>query len=174
MTAEYHSIDLGQLALVPGDGRRLDVAVVPGSLMIAGQSYEPEARTAPARLDVSRTAAGFAFRLRFVVDLEGPCVRCLTDAAVRIEVDAREVDQPGSGDEELESPYVEGDELGLSAWAHDALALAMPVRFLCREDCAGLCPVCGQSLNDADPADHEHGAEAGDPRWAKLRELKLE
>jgi uncharacterized protein len=174
MTAQYHSIDLGQLALVPGDGRRLEVEVVPGSLTIGGQSYEPEMRTAPARLDVSRTAAGYAFRLRFAVDLAGPCVRCLTDAAVRIEVDAREVDQPGSDDEELESPYVEGDELDLSGWAHDALALAMPLRFLCREDCAGLCPACGQSLNDADPAEHEHGRQGGDPRWAPLRELKLD
>jgi uncharacterized protein len=174
MAAEYHSIDLGQLGLTPGDGRRLEVEVLPGSLTIAGQSYEPAARTAPARLDVSRTAAGYAFRLRFSVDLAGPCVRCLDDAAVRIEVDAREVDQPGSDDEQLESPYVEGDELDLSWWAHDALALAMPLRFLCRDDCAGLCPVCGQSLNDADPAHHQHAAPEGDPRWAKLRELKLD
>jgi uncharacterized protein len=174
MAAEYHSIDLGQMALTPGAGRRLEVEVVPGTLTIGGQPYEPASRTASARLDVSRTAAGYAFRLRYAVDLAGPCVRCLTDANVRIEVDAREVDQPGSGDEELDSPYVEGEELDLSAWAHDALALAMPFRFLCRDDCAGLCPVCGESLNDADTADHEHGAETGDPRWAKLRELKLD
>jgi uncharacterized protein len=90
---------------------------------------------------------------------------------MRVEVDAREVDQPGSADEELRSPYVEGDELDVRGWAHDALALAMPGQFLCRPDCAGLCPVCGVSLNDADPAEHEHGR-ARDPRWDKLRELQ--
>jgi uncharacterized protein len=42
---------------------------------------------------------------------------------------------------------------------------------LCRPDCLGLCPQCGANLN-ADP-EHAH-AEAPDPRWAKLRELKLE
>jgi hypothetical protein len=43
------------------------------------------------------------------------------------------------------------DELDLARWAHDALALALPIQLLCRPDCKGLCPVCGASLNDADP-----------------------
>ena len=46
--------------------------------------------------------------------------------------------------------------LDAGRWAHDAAILAIPLAFLCRPDCAGLCPVCGESLNDADPADHEH------------------
>ena len=41
-----------------------------------------------------------------------------------------------------------------------------------REDCLGLCPVCGENLNEADPQAHRH-EDAGDPRWAKLRDLKL-
>ena len=125
------------------------------------------------RLDVSRTAAGYALRLRLVAGVTGDCVRCLGPANVRVEVDAREVEQQGSSDEELRCPYVEGDELDLRSWAHDALVLSMPGQFVCRSDCAGLCPVCGASLNDADPADHQHDA-GGDPRWAKLRELKLD
>ena len=97
-------------------------------------------------------------------------MRCLDDARVEVAVDAREVDQPSSDDEELTSPYVDDGILDLAAWAHDALALALPQQLLCRPDCAGLCPVCGESLNDADPAAHEHPREP-DPRWAKLREL---
>jgi uncharacterized protein len=88
-----------------------------------------------------------------------------------VEIDAREVDQPGGGDE-LSSPYVAREELDLAAWAHDALALGLPDQLLCREDCAGLCPECGADLNDAGP-EHRHEA-ALDPRWAKLRELKFE
>ncbi len=98
---------------------------------------------------------------------------CLEPARQRIEVDAREVHQPGSGDEELESPYVDEELLLLTDWARDALVLAMPERFLCRPDCAGLCPVCGESLNDVDPETHHHEAPP-DPRWDKLRELKQE
>ena len=87
-----------------------------------------------------------------------------------LEVDAREVSQPGGGDE-LESPYVVDGVLDLRAWARDALALALPNQILCRPDCAGLCAICGADLNEAGP---EHGHErAPDPRWAKLEELEV-
>ena len=100
-------------------------------------------------------------------------MRCLGGAALDAEVDAREVAQENTDDEELLSPYVTDDELDLGRWTHDAAVLAIPTQFLCRPDCAGLCQVCGESLNDADPADHEHET-APDPRWAKLKELKLD
>ena len=98
-------------------------------------------------------------------------MRCLADARPPVAVDAREVDQPGGG-EELSSPYVEGEVLDVSAWARDALVLALPAQILCRADCAGLCPVCAANLNETGP-DHGH-ERAPDPRWAKLRELRLE
>ncbi len=114
---------------------------------------------------------GYALRLRFQAALEGPCMRCLKQAAPIVEVESREVDRPGGG-EELQSPYVRDETLDLAAWARDAFALAAPAKVLCREDCAGLCPVCAADLNEAPPG-HHHAAEP-DPRWAKLRELKLE
>jgi uncharacterized protein len=101
-------------------------------------------------------------------------MRCLEDAAVEAEVDAREIDQVDAEDEELRSPYVSeehGTVLDVDRWAHDAAILALPSRILCRPDCAGLCPLCGESLNDADPKDHEH-EKPTDPRWAKLDELR--
>ena len=110
-------------------------------------------------------------RIRFEAAIAGPCVRCLGDARVAVAVDAREVDQALADDEELRSPYVSDGVLALADWAHDALALALPLKLLCRADCAGLCPVCGISLNDADPGQHDHGEQL-DPRWAKLRELQ--
>ena len=53
-------------------------------------------------------------------------MRCLEEAAVETEVDAREVDQSDTDDEELRSPYVVEDELDLGRWAHDAAVLALP------------------------------------------------
>ena len=136
-----------------------------------GQRYEVPGRAVDAVLDVAHTVSGYALRLRFEAELDGPCVRCLEEAGHGVAVDSREVDQPG-GVEELSSPYVEGDELDLHGWARDALALTLPAQIVCREDCLGLCSVCGQNLNEAGP---EHGHEAEpDPRWAALRELKLE
>jgi uncharacterized protein len=60
--------------------------------------------------------------------------------------------------------------LDLAQWARDAYALTLPNQIVCRVDCAGLCPECGLNLND-EP--HAHDS-APDPRWAKLRELRLE
>ena len=88
-----------------------------------------------------------------------------------VAVEAREVDVPGGG-EEMSSPYVHDETLDLAGWARDAFALAMPSTILCRPECAGLCPVCAADLNEAGPEHHHESAP--DPRWAKLRELKLE
>lgn len=166
-------IDLARLSLSHGEGRRLELPVRLEPLELGGQSYAVVPDTVTARLDVSRPSSGWAFRLRLPLRIEGPCMRCLEGASLATEVEAREVAQEDTDDEELRSPYVEDDELDLGRWAHDAAVLALPAQFLCRPDCAGLCPVCGESLNDADPADHEHESEP-DPRWEKLKELKLD
>lgn len=171
MAAEYHTIDLDRLALKPGQGMRMDLALDTGEFVFGASAYELEERPVTSRLDISRTAAGYAMRLRFAGHLRGPCVRCLERARIELEVDSREVDQPASRDEELLSPYVEEGIVDLARWAHDALALALPDKPLCRPDCAGLCPVCGESLNDAEEGAHDHPREP-DPRWAKLRELR--
>jgi uncharacterized protein len=166
-------IDLGRLSLSFGEGARLDLGIRLDPLQLGGQTYAPARDSIDVRLDVSRPSNGHAFRLRFPLRIEGPCMRCLDPAAVETEVDAREIDQADTDDEELRSPYVVDGDLDVGRWAHDAAVLATPTRILCRPDCAGLCPVCGESLNDADPAAHEHDT-GGDPRWAKLRDLKLE
>src|SRR5919204_6955801 len=126
MGAGYHSVDLSRFALRPGEGRKLELDVDPGALDLAGQRYVIRGDAVPARLDLSRTAAGYAVRMRFAAHVDGPCMRCLEDADVAVEVDAREVDQPRTADEELTSPYITDDQLELARWAHDALALAMP------------------------------------------------
>jgi DUF177 domain-containing protein len=171
--AQYaDTIDLSSLNLPPGGGTRFDAIVRMAPIELGGQRYAVGPGNVEARVDVSRTTSGWSFRLRFEAALTGPCMRCLADAAPVIAVEAREVDQPGGG-EELRSPYMREGELELSDWAHDALVLALPTRLLCRPDCRGLCPVCGQNLNDADPDEHRH-ERAPDPRWAKLSELKLD
>lgn len=164
-------IDLARLSLAHGDGKRLELPVRLDPFELGGQTYLARPDNPSARLEVSRHSSGYAFRLRFPVHLEGPCMRCLEAAQLDLEVDAREVDQAGTEDEELRSPYVADDELDVGRWAHDAALLAIPNQLLCRPDCAGLCPVCGEPLNDA--PDHHHDA-APDPRWAKLDDLKLD
>jgi DUF177 domain-containing protein len=162
------TIDLARLSLSHGEGKRLDGPVRLDPLEMGGQTYVANPGSPRVRLEISRPSGGYAFRLRFPFHLEGLCMRCLDPATVDLEVDAREVDQQNTEDEELRSPYVVDEELDIGRWAHDAAVLAIPTQFLCRPDCAGLCPTCGESLNDSGP--HEHGS-APDPRWDKLREL---
>jgi uncharacterized protein len=163
--------DLGRLGLSSGEGRRLDLDVPVDPFEFGGQTYLVPGRQVSATLDVSHTTTGYSLRLRFEAALSGPCMRCLEEAGHAIDVDAREVDQPGGG-EELRSPYMEEGALDVHAWARDALALALPTQIVCRAECLGLCAVCGENLNQAGP-EHAHEREP-DPRWAALRELKLE
>jgi uncharacterized protein len=172
MTAIADEFDLGGLQLNVGEGRRVELGVRIEPLVLGAERYAVEPENVPVTLEVSRmTGSGYALRLRLKAALEGSCMRCLKQAAPEVEVEAREVDRPGAG-EELESPYVDGEKLDLAAWARDAFVLAAPVKVLCRDECAGLCQVCAADLNDVGP-EHRHEP-AQDPRWAKLRELKLE
>jgi uncharacterized protein len=165
-------LDLGRLDLRPGEARHMDLTVPVEGVTFGGQSYVLDPSDVDVRVDVSRmNGGGLALRLRGASELTGPCMRCLTDARQAISIDAREVDQPGGGDE-LESPYVEGDDLDVAAWTRDAFVLALPAQVLCRDDCAGLCTVCGEDLNHAGP-EHAHETEP-DPRWAKLNELRFD
>ena len=172
MAAETHDFDLAGLRLRAGEGRRLELDVRIAPLLLGSERYAADPERVPVLLDLSRmTGDGYALRLRFDASLVGPCVRCLKEAAASVLVDAREADRPGAG-AELESPYVDAQTLNLAAWARDAFLLAAPLKVLCREDCAGLCPVCAADLNEAGPEHHHE--RAPDPRFAKLRELKLE
>jgi DUF177 domain-containing protein len=171
MAPRTHDFDLAGLRLTAGEGRKLTLEVPIEPLTLGSEPYEAEPASVPVELNVSRmVGGGYALHIRFAAHVHGPCMRCLKDASPQVEVDAREVDRPGSG-EELDSPYVSEEVLDVAGWVRDAFALAMPAKILCREDCAGLCPVCAVGLNEAGP-DHYHES-APDPRWAKLRELEL-
>jgi uncharacterized protein len=172
MGAPIDTFDLTGLRLTSGEGRHLDLDVPVAPYELGADTYPVDPAVLPVRLDISRTTGqGYALRLRFSAGLQGPCMRCLEPADAKFEVDAREISQPGAG-EELDSPYVREGTLDIAGWVRDALALQLPRAILCRDDCAGLCAVCGANLNEAGP-DHHHDAEP-DPRWAKLSEIRFE
>ncbi len=172
MSTITDSFDLTGLRMTAGEGRKLNLTVAIDPFELGQDTYAVTPPTIPVELQISRTTGqGYALRLRFEATLDGACMRCLEPASPHFVVDAREVSQPGAGDE-LDSPYVEQGTLRLAAWARDALALMLPATLLCKPDCAGLCAVCGTDLNTAGP-DHRHESQP-DPRWAKLAELKFD
>jgi uncharacterized protein len=124
----------------------------------------------PAELAITKASTGTVFQLKFATRLHGPCYRCLGDAVLEVAVDAREYQATNpQGSDELRTPYLQDGNLDLGAWSHDAVALALPDKILCRADCAGLCPVCGKNLNE-EP--HTHEEQETDSRWAALEQLR--
>jgi uncharacterized protein len=68
---------------------------------------------------------------------------------------------------EEEERGLDGDLIDFEPVVRDAVVLSLPLSPLCRDDCPGLCSVCGERLAGAGP-DHRHD-DAVDPRWAALR-----
>jgi uncharacterized protein len=164
------TFNVRNVRLRPGEQFRDVREVDLDPLELGGQRYVPVPENPEAALTLTQTSSGLVLELELDVRILGPCMRCLADAGLDVSVNAREYQatSPGESDE-LTTPYLSEGKLDLSAWAHDAVALALPDKILCREDCAGLCPVCGKDLN-REP--HEHEGEPADPRWAALSELK--
>ena len=118
-------------------------------LELGGETIRAEAgRSCPVALEISRMiGGGYALRLRLRHDWSG--LHALPEGG-RPDDRGRpsEVDRPGGG-EELKSPYVDERAARPLRLGARRLALALPAQVLCREDCAGLCPVCAADLNEA-------------------------
>jgi uncharacterized protein len=102
--------------------------------------------------------------------LTGQCARCLDALTDELVVDVCELfAYPESATDtttQLDEVFrVHGDLLDIEPAVRDAVVLALPWTPLCRADCAGLCPECGQRRDEL-PPDHTH--ELLDPRWAAL------
>ena len=164
------TFDLRQAKLRPGEEYRDEQEIALSPFELGGQRYLPVPESVKAELVINRGTSGTTFELGFPVRLHGPCYRCLEDAVLDLSIHAREYQatSPGESDE-LRTPYVAENQLRLSDWARDAIAVELPEQILCGEDCAGLCPVCGENLNESP---HEHEEEQSDPRWSVLEELR--
>ncbi|HJZ62488.1 MAG TPA: DUF177 domain-containing protein [Miltoncostaeaceae bacterium] len=167
------AIDLRTLDLAPGAARVLERPVPIEDVMIGGQRYRADPHEPVAWIEVSQSASGRHFRLRLAADLVGPCWRCLEEARVPVLVDTRDFAAFGRGpasefDEDLDCEYLDGEILDLAAMARDALVEQLPAVIVCREECQGLCPVCG-ARRDGESCGHE--PVPGDPRWAPLADL---
>ncbi len=158
------------LRLRPGEEHREVVAVDLEPFLLGGETYSPQGVATDAGLIVQRATSGDVFHLSFSATLRGPCMRCLGDAEVSIDVSATEYqDASTTAGPELRTEYVMASDLLLTSWARDLIASELPEQILCRPDCLGLCGLCGKNLN-LEP--HEHENVPGDPRWAALEALR--
>lgn len=65
--------------------------------------------------------------------------------------------------------YYDGQSIDLTNRVIETIILSVPEVPLCREDCKGLCPICGTDLNEN--PDHSCETEEIDPRFVTLKKL---
>lgn len=97
------------------------------------------------------------------------CDRCLCDMETEVSQDFDEVFWPDGTQEEEEYTY-KGETVSLDKMVYDAIILGLPHQLLCREDCRGICPQCGQNLNDGECGCKPEDADDNNP-FAKLKGL---
>ncbi|HEY5386716.1 MAG TPA: DUF177 domain-containing protein [Thermoleophilia bacterium] len=134
--------------------RRLPVEVDP--FVYGGLDYAVPDGSVDLLLTAGRVGDNVTLTAEFETAVIGPCQRCLDDADVLIEVRGVEYVRHGEseGQEEDEEGYVTSFIVDVGRWVRDLIADELPPKLLCRDDCRGLCVVCGADLN-ADP-EHRH------------------
>lgn len=97
------------------------------------------------------------------------CRRCLTEVSGRAVVDVDELYQDETLDEEAFT--IEGDQIDLAPAVGEYVLIELPDGPLCRDDCAGICPVCGIDRNEGSC---DCDTSVRDDRWSALDDLRLE
>lgn len=133
-------------------------------------------------LKLTRTQRGILVQARLVIQAELTCSRCLEAFRMPLSLDIEEeyiptidvitglpVSKPE--DEAAENAFLidEHHVIDLTEAIRQYTLLAAPMKPLCREECAGLCPACGRNLNQGKC---DCSREDSDPRWATLTKLK--
>ena len=141
---------------------------------------EPLLEVSPVRLagEVSRIEKGFSFDARMDYSGKLECSRCLApypfDNSEDFSLVLRKRPALGSDEialrsEELDEFFYDDPVISVEPIAEERIQMAVPMKPLCREDCRGLCPECGQDRNLTACG---CVVETGDPRWEALRVLK--
>jgi uncharacterized protein len=128
------------------------------------------------QLQISPDGADVVVQGRLTATVPQTCGRCLESFPARVDarVDVRLLPRPVTGDsmelgaDDLDTDLYTDDQVDLNRVVETETTLALPMKPLCREDCRGLCPVCGGNRNLDPCACPER---APDPRLAPLRDL---
>lgn len=118
---------------------------------------------------VTRTPQGLLVQVKMHASAATECVRCLTDFSHTLSVDFSELyafKQRSVTDSNLILP--EDGKIDLELLLREYMLLELPINPVCKPDCKGLCPVCGENQNQTTC---HHDEITGDERLAGLSSL---
>lgn len=164
-------LDVHEVSHRAGMMKELDVTIPAPADLVVGLIGVPEGSDIHLDLRLEAVVEGVLATGTADVELSGQCSRCLTELEDEDTFKFQELFfHPGREVEEGELLIVD-ETVDIEEPLRGAVALELPFTPLCSEDCLGLCPDCGFSLND-DPS-HNHGEQV-DPRWDALAGLMEE
>lgn len=141
--------DVAQLVGKPGERHHVegkaDFEVSVGSSCVSGP--------AAVEAEMDGISDGVLARLQIQAPVHLVCTRCLAEWDDELDISAVQVFEP-EPDEDGYALEQDGF-VDLSGPVRDEVALAIPIRPLCRPDCLGLCPTCGTDLNREPCGGHE-------------------
>lgn len=137
-----------------------------------GTGSYPIAETSNIKVELQHTGKkNIQVRLQTACVMLIPCDRCLKDVNVPFKIDIdKKINgkSPEKKDDFDDTQYIVDDCLDLDKIIRDELLLAWPAKILCKEDCKGLCSVCGHDLNTGDCGCDR---EVKDPRMAAIQDI---
>jgi uncharacterized protein len=162
------------LQLPPGAVELGDEAEQRGNLATSGLAEVIHEHRGPKDI-----VADIRLRGRFAGRFQVPCARCVEPVEIPLESDFDLIFRPAVADSEptersitapeTEIGYYQKDSLLLEDVLREQVLLSLPVRTLCKPDCKGLCPRCGQNRNSQVCSCDEGPS---DPRWEALAGLR--
>ncbi len=105
------------------------------------------------------------------MELHAECDRCLAPVEIRVPVRIGErftQEEITEGDPDGGHYYLDGYELDTDLLIEDAVRVEFPVKILCKEDCRGICMICGHNLNESDCGCDRY---VPDPRMAAIGDM---
>ena len=120
------------------------------------------------------TGAGDSVRIEAALsaDVESRCALCLEPVQTHVEADVDVSFVKDLSEDDFDSYPLTGYRIDIQPMVEEALVLELPMRFLCSDDCKGICPVCGTNRNIA-PCTCQEGGERRNP-FSAMSELLTE
>lgn len=169
MPPRLHELRLNARELLRQPGLRRSVGI---ALPASDLGIDDERITGEIDVDLVATSTidGVVVDGTVTMPWRSACRRCLAEVVGTGVVEIDEVYQDEIAEDDDAFP-IEGDQIDLIPAVREAVLLELPDDVLCRDDCAGICPVCGIDLNqgacDCDTT-------IRDERWAALDQLRLD